>query len=120
MRVVTFGAGTQTECYVSVLPGEAGGLAPNLNRWRGQLGMGPLDEAGIAALPKLKLFGQDVPIVEAAGTYGDMQGQTHQGYAMLGAIGRKGDSSVFVRMIGPEAEVKAERERFIFFAGTLK
>lgn len=120
MRVVSFGAATQSECYVSVLPGDAGGLAANLNRWRGQLGMPALDDASIAALPKVKLLGQDVPLIEAAGSYTDMQGQAHTSYAMLGAVGKKGDSSVFVRMLGPEAELKSERERFVAFASSLR
>lgn len=36
------------ETTVVVLPGPAGGELANVNRWRGQIGMAPLDEAGLA------------------------------------------------------------------------
>ena len=32
-----------------VLPGAAGGELANVNRWRGQIGLGPIDEAALAA-----------------------------------------------------------------------
>ncbi len=120
MRIVTFGAATRTECYISSLQGDAGGLAANVNRWRGLYGMPKLDDASIAALPKIKLLGQDVVLVQAAGDYQDMQGEKHPGYAMLGVMSKKGDQSIFVRMIGPAAEVDAERERFVAFVGSIR
>src|SRR5581483_6388479 len=88
MRAVTFlvGAQQQSECYVTVLPGEAGGVAGNLNRWRKQMGQGELDDAAIAGLPKLQAFGAPVPVVEAAGDFADMQGKRHTGYLLVGVV----------------------------------
>ena len=42
------GAG-KAEVSVVVLPGAAGGELANVNRWRGQIGLPPLDEATLAA-----------------------------------------------------------------------
>lgn len=50
MRFATLTApvGGRLETTVVVLPGPAGGELANVNRWRGQIGMAPLDEAGLA------------------------------------------------------------------------
>jgi len=51
MRFASFkvpGAG-KIDGSVVTLPGDAGGELPNVNRWRGQIGLGPTDAAGLAA-----------------------------------------------------------------------
>ena len=50
MRIATFDAGTgdnRIEIVVSAFPGQAGGLLANVNRWRGQLHLEPLNEANL-------------------------------------------------------------------------
>ena len=51
MRFATFKSPVQGrhEATVVVLPGAAGGELANVNRWRGQIGLGPIDEAALAA-----------------------------------------------------------------------
>jgi len=44
--------GGKVELSVVVLPGTAGGEAANVNRWRGQIGLPPLEEPGVAAARK--------------------------------------------------------------------
>jgi hypothetical protein len=44
--------GGKAEVSVVVLPGPAGGEMANVNRWRGQIGLPPLDEAGLASARK--------------------------------------------------------------------
>ncbi len=50
MRFATFKApfAGKLEATVVVLPGPAGGELANVNRWRGQIALPPLDEAGLA------------------------------------------------------------------------
>ena len=51
MRFATFkvpGTG-KIDGSVVTLPGDAGGELANVNRWRGQIGLGPTDDAGLAA-----------------------------------------------------------------------
>jgi hypothetical protein len=115
MRLVSFGTGKETECYLTVFPGAAGGFTQNLNRWRGQMGLPPLDDTGIAGLPRADFLGAKVALLEAKGAF-----EKHEGWLMLAMIGEKGDSSVFLKMIGPEAEVSAERERFLAFARSVR
>jgi hypothetical protein len=120
MRLVTFGIRTETECYVSVLPGAAGGVEGNLNRWRKQMGQPPLDAAGVDALPRVTVLGGRAVLTEASGNYVDMAGGKHAHYSLLGAIGTKDSSTVFLKMIGPEPEVQAERDAFLAFARSLR
>lgn len=42
----------KVELSVVVLPGPAGGELNNVNRWRGQIGLLPIDDAGLAAARK--------------------------------------------------------------------
>ena len=51
MRFATFKSPVagRHEATVVVLPGPAGGELANVNRWRGQIGLGPIDEAALAA-----------------------------------------------------------------------
>jgi len=51
MRYATFKSPVpgKNEASVVVLPGAAGGELANVNRWRGQIGLGPIDETALAA-----------------------------------------------------------------------
>ncbi len=51
MRLATFvpPGGLKTEGTVVSLPGDSGGELANANRWRGQIGLPPTDEAGMTA-----------------------------------------------------------------------
>lgn len=51
MRFATFKSPVpgKNEATVVVLPGAAGGELANVNRWRGQIGLGPIDEAALAS-----------------------------------------------------------------------
>lgn len=45
------------ECSITVLPGEAGGARANIDRWRTQLGLAPLDDAQYTGLETIALLG---------------------------------------------------------------
>ncbi len=51
IRLATFTppGGLKTEATVVALPGESGGELANVNRWRGQISLPPVDEAGMKA-----------------------------------------------------------------------
>ena len=44
----------KVEASVVVLPGAAGGELSNVNRWRDQIGLGPIDEKALAARKTVK------------------------------------------------------------------
>ncbi|MEO5914059.1 MAG: hypothetical protein ABIS50_07490 [Luteolibacter sp.] len=47
---------------ISKLPGDGGGLAANINRWRGQMGLKPLADKEVSGQP-LKIAGSDAEIL---------------------------------------------------------
>lgn len=114
MRVVTFvpESATGVECYVTELPGEAGGLAENVNRWRDQFGMAPLAADAVAALPTLPMAGATGTIVDAQGSFSAMGSTPQADQGLLGAVCPLPTKMLFVKMIGPRAAVFAERARF--------
>lgn len=123
MRDVNLVAGVdgEVECYVVRLPGEAGGLVPNVNRWRGEVGAGPLSAAEVVSLPTVPLLGQDCPIVEGRGDYEGMdRAGVRADAGLLGTLRVDRGGSVFVKMVGPAEAVAAERERFLAFVESLE
>ena len=69
MRRATFlvkGAdGQSAEIAVSVFPGDVGGLMANINRWRGQIGLGPVAPDEIAGITSdLEVNGTKATVVD--------------------------------------------------------
>jgi len=123
MRTVNFkvGPAPEAECYATVLKGAAGGLELNINRWRIQMGQEDrLTEEDITKLPQITLSGQQVPLIEATGSFTGMDGEPRAGYMLLGAIGQLDGRSLFVKMVGPEATVRAQKDNFILFCESFK
>lgn len=118
MRVVTYTTGS-AECYITTLAGEAGGALSNINRWAKQMGQTPLDEAAVAALPKIAVLGAESPLTEFAGSFTDMGGASKPDYKMLGALASAGGSTFFIKMVGPGSEIDAQKANFIAFCGSL-
>lgn len=110
MRLASFeipGEGNASgDLSISTLASGGGGLLANVNRWRGQAKLNPVDEATLAkeaqtiALPG----GQKATVVDLGGA-----GPTR----ILGAIVPDGDKSWFFKLTGPDALVVKERENFL-------
>lgn len=100
---------TQTECVVTVLAGDAGGVTANINRWAGQAGHAPLSDAEIAALPRLEMLGTQAVLFQAEA----LDDGDH--FHFIGVICPMPGHTLFVRMTGPSFEVKPETERFLAF-----
>lgn len=122
MRLVTFApAGDPTtECYVTVMAGEAGGVVANVNFWRDQMGQPPMPEAEVAKLPTVEVLGRAAPLVEVEGGFTGKQGGRIEKAALLGTICLVGDRTVFVKMTGPADTVKREKDRFVAFCKSLR
>lgn len=120
MREVTFTFAGGGECYVTRLGGDAGGLRMNLDRWRDQIGLGPLDDEAFAALERVQALGQEVPVFEAAGTFKGMDGKEKKDQGMLGVAVIRAHDSLFVKLTGPAGAVRAERANFLAFVVSLE
>lgn len=120
MRRVTFQVAPGTECYLVTLPGQAGGVSANVNRWRKQMGLAPLSPGEIAKLPKQQALGVTGVLIEAEGTFTGMGGAAKEGQGLLGLILSYRNQTVFVKMTGPKAEVAAAKPGFLTFCRSLR
>lgn len=119
MRVVTLNVGA-SECYISVLGGQAGGVEANINRWCGQLGADPLTPEAIEALEKVEVLGAPCALVKLEGDYQGMGGPVQTGYALLGIVRATEAQSLFVKMVGPKDEIAAQADNFRAFVRSLR
>ena len=111
MRFATFDIADGTECYISLLSGAAGGVDANLNRWRQQVSLPPLSPQEIAALPLIPMLGGQQPFLEAYGV---------DGSSVLGSLVSLPEQTMFIKLTGPEATVRAEVDRFKEFCKSLR
>lgn len=112
MRIMDFrveGA-AGTEGVLFQLAGDGGGVALNINRWRGQMGQPELAPEAIAALPRVRWLGRDAAWVEITGTYQGMSGERVEGALFVGVVCLLQADSLFFRLVGPKAEVEPQRE----------
>ena len=119
MRILNFQVDASgTTCYLS----EAGGtVLDNTNRWLDQLGLARIDKAGLAALPRVSVFGNDAVLVEGKGKFaGGMGAAPIEDAMLLGAIAARDTSSLFVKLLGPREVVEAQREAFLAFCKSLR
>jgi len=120
MRLASFalgGPGGQTgDLSVVALGPAAGGLLANINRWRGQFGLDPLDEAGLQkTLTTVPLSGgETATVVDLVGT-GEAAGRR-----LLGAIVSRNDRTWFYKLTGDAALVQSERGNFEKFIRSVK
>lgn len=116
-----FGPDGEGECYMTVLPGDGGGLAGNVNRWRDQMGLEPLSPQDLAELPRITMLGEEAVQVYMEGTYTGMAGDRHDpGYALAGVLKVSPSQSVFIKMTGLAEQVEAERENLEAFARSVE
>ena len=82
--------------------------------------MTPPSAAEVAALPKVRVLGVDSPLLEATGEYSGMgAGAPVQDTTLFGIVCILEDRAIFVKMLGPSAQVLAERERFAAFVASM-
>jgi hypothetical protein len=122
MREVTFvpAEHPEVECYIARLLGNGGGLMGNLNRWRGQFGAADLTQVEFESLPRVRMLGQDVPLLEVTGDFTGMSGDTAEGQGLLGVACIRETDSLFVKMTGPASSVHALRAEFEAFVVSLE
>lgn len=122
MRDVTFTTDTNgaTECYISTLGGDGGGIRSNFDRWQGQMGAKPLTDGQIAELPRIDCLETQAMLIEIEGSFTGMGGEQVTDALMLGAVVALDSSTVFVKLIGPAASASTERENFRAFLASLE
>ncbi|HEY6098542.1 MAG TPA: hypothetical protein VIW03_03890 [Anaeromyxobacter sp.] len=99
---------------VVVLPGPAGGELANVNRWRGQIGLPPLDDAGLAAARRV-MRTKAGPLKVYDFTSGGKGGSR-----LVAGLTESGGSTWFVKLSGDAGAVGAARDDFMKLLGSLR
>ena len=91
---------------VIVLAGPAGGELANVNRWRGQIGLGEIGQAALAkARVTIRAKAGDVAVY-------DFSSGGEKKSRMVAALASNGDRTWFLKMLGDAPEVKTARADF--------
>jgi hypothetical protein len=106
-------AAGKIDVSVIMIPGAAGGELANVNRWRGQIGLPPIDEAARVQMRKgVNSTAGEVSLYDFAG-----EGAAKQ--RMIAGLLFVGGQSWFVKMVGDDEPVVASRADFTKLLGTL-
>ena len=117
MRFATFKTpyAGKLEGTVVVLPGPAGGELANVNRWRGQIALPALDEAGLAkARTVLKTKAGQLNVYDFTG-----EGQT-KSRMVAGYISTPDGNTWFLKLTGDADSVAKAKPDFITILGSVR
>ena len=96
---------------ITAFPGDVGGELANVNRWRGQISLPPIDAAELpAVLTRFEANGLAIAYLDIA----------NGPQRMLAAFVPHEGATWFVKLTGPDAVVAAEKPAFVDFLNTLK
>ena len=107
--------GTEADLSIISFPGDAGGVAENLNRWRGQLQLASQDAAALARDSSTIANGN------LRFTVVDYSGTTNTGSTrLLGAILPLDNETYFFKLMGPAGAVGENKQAFLDFLKTVQ
>ncbi len=121
MRQIDFQVGghADAECYFSVLPGGAGGLAANVNRWYKQMGQSELSAEQVSKLRKADFLSFDATLVDIEGTFsGGLE--KREDWRLVGLIWFHEQAGIFLKMTGPRKVLAGEFESFLKLARDMR
>ncbi len=99
---------------VVVLPGTAGGELANVNRWRGQIGLPPLDDAGLSKVRR------DVATKAGRVSLYDFTSEGQTRTRLIAGLAVVEGNSWFLKMMGDERAVGAARPDFLRLVESLR
>lgn len=99
------------EIAVTTFPGDVGGLLANVNRWRGQVGLDPIQESGLDSISR------PFPISNHSGTIVSLQGPSE---SILGGILGFHGNTWFFKMQGATGTVAAQADAMEAFLGSIQ
>jgi hypothetical protein len=102
------GGGGQAAVNVSTSPGNGGGLAANVNRWRKQLGLGEL--GGDELAKSVTTVSDQIAVVEMSG----------ERASLVGAIVSLPGQTWFYKLMGDQSVVAEQKEGFTKFVQEVK
>ena len=114
---ITGANGAKADVNVAMLNGEGGGVLPNVNRWRGQLGLPPATEENLPTVTStLEVAGGQGTMVDMTGT----DPKTGQKARLIGVILPQAGQTWFYKLMGDEQLVGQQKEAFVKFIQSAK
>jgi hypothetical protein len=114
--VIAGDGGATAAVNVSSLAGDGGGLLPNVNRWRAQLGLAPVTDADVTTLPTLDASGGKATLVELAGT----DARTGKPAQLVGYVLPLGGQTWFYKLMGDATLVAQQKDALVKFVQSAK
>jgi hypothetical protein len=109
--------GAEAAINVSSLAGDGGGLAANVNRWRGQLGLAPNADAEAANLPTMDASGGGkATLIDISGT----DARTGKPARLVGVIVPQNGQTWFYKLMGDPDVVAQQKDAFVKFVQSAK
>ena len=107
----------RADITVSSFDGDVGGLTANVNRWRGQLSLAPVDDAAVnQAVTSVEVNGEKGSLVDMNGT----DAKTGQPARLIGVAVPHEGRTWFFKILGDGKVVASERDAFLKFVQTVK
>ena len=107
---------TSADVSVTAFPGDAGGLAPNVNRWRGQLQLPPLEEDQLQqTIQRTEVEGVQTYLVDI-----QTPENAPKPSRILGAVLKTPDRTWFVKMTGSPEHIESQRQKFLDFVKSFR
>ncbi|HEY8836407.1 MAG TPA: hypothetical protein VIO16_01750 [Dehalococcoidia bacterium] len=108
-------AGATADLSITAFPGAVGGELANINRWRGQVSLPPIEEGELAAaVTRLSQNGLAFTVVDVVST------DAASPQRILGAMVPYEDAMWFFKLSGPGALVATTKPAFLEFLKTVK
>lgn len=109
--------GDQATISISAFPGTVGGALANVNRWRRQLGLEPVEESGLPAMTtSIDVMGGKAMLVDMTGR----DAKTGREARMLAAAVPREGKTWFYKLLGDGPVVEAQKEAFVKFVQTVR
>lgn len=109
--------GTNAEVTVSVFGGSAGGVLPNVNRWRKQMNLPEVSDSDLdTATSSLDVVGGKAILVDMNGT----DSKSGRKARLTAVILPQGSRTWFYKMLGDPAVAEQEKAAFLKFVQTAK
>jgi hypothetical protein len=109
-------AGAKADITVSFFPGEVGGVLANVNRWRGQMGQGPIEPGQLDGVT------ESLATLEGTATLVDFMGtdaKTGQPARLVAVIVPHGGNTWFYKLMGNGKVVGGQKDSFVQFIKTV-
>jgi hypothetical protein len=114
--IITGADGASAAVNVSSLAGDGGGLLPNVNRWRGQLGLAPAVDADLANLPTIDASGTKATMIEFSGT----DARSGKPAQLVGVVLPLNGQTWFYKLMGDANIVAQQKDALIKFVQSAK